>query len=367
MIVYHLRTLTPLALTLTLACQDSTADSSENKNLKAVIDPDATRVETQIVTRQNTTLKIQLPGEIEGYRDAKVASAQGGLVEAVRVQEGDRVEAGASMASINRQVAEAQLQQAKAQLTLAEHNAKVAQKAGKSLSQTRRIQAETQLKSAEAAHRLAQIAANRSRLPAPFAGIVSQVGIEEGEVAAPGFPLIRLVDIDRVKVSLSISDRDIRFVQPNAKALVLIEGGSQRIEAVISRVSPTANMETRTFIAEIDLPNPKGHLLPGMMVTVRIQESTNKEEITIPQYALVTKLKDNGVFVVEKGRAVWRPLELGGFLEHDLIVKAGLEDGDELVTRGHRDINEGDRLLVVKSDAKTKKVARANEDLDSEP
>ena len=92
MIVYHLRTLTPLALTLTLACQDSTADSSENKNLKAVIDPDATRVETQIVTRQNTTLKIQLPGEIEGYRDAKVASAQGGLVEAVRVQEGDRVE-----------------------------------------------------------------------------------------------------------------------------------------------------------------------------------------------------------------------------------------------------------------------------------
>jgi membrane fusion protein, multidrug efflux system len=307
------------------------------------------RVETVKVEPSYPLLKIYLPGEIEGYRDAKLSTTQGGMVEAVKVQAGQLVKAGTSLALIGREVAEARQRQAKAQLDLAQHRLDVAKAAGKSLAKTRRVEAQTQFDSAEAAYHLAALTARRCLLLAPFDGVVSQIAIEVGEVVAPGMPLIRLVQIDRVKATMSISDRDIRLVQPGVPSLIRLEGGGDAIEGQINRISPTANLKTRTFIAETDLDNKDHRLLPGMMVSAQIRVRSQDKRITIPQDTLITRSHGNGVFVVKEGVARWRDLKLGSLIGHELIIEEGLEAGESVVMRGHRELNDGDRVVVVQT------------------
>jgi len=349
------RTLTPTLLSLLLfagsGCQeDATASQvSPTSAPEKRLDERAQRVEILNVQPKSQTLTLTLPGEVEGSRDALLSSATGGYVEKVLVKKGDLVPRGSELAWVNKSIADAQLTQAEAQLRLANHDLKVVQSAGSSISKSRKVQAEAQQAIAQAQHTMATLQAERARMQAPFRGVVAAADLEKGEVAAPGQPLLRLVNIDTVKISVSISDRDIKWVKPGVKARVYLDGGSKALDAQVSRVTPAADLETRTFIAEIDVPNPDRALMPGMMATTAIESAGSGESLVIPQYALLTRREGNGVFVVEEGKAVWRPLVIEALMGHELIVSSGLKTGDQVILRGHRELNDGEPVLVVRN------------------
>jgi len=74
----------------------------------------------------------------------------------------------------------------------------------------------------------------------------------------------------------------VRWVRPGAKATVLLDGGAVIREATVTRVSPAADLKTRTFVAEIDLPNKDRTLAPGMMVSVLVERTAEDDAITVP-------------------------------------------------------------------------------------
>ena len=333
------------------ACQQDATASQETgtKSVEKRLDERAQRVEILNVTAKRQALTLTLPGEVQGSRDALLASQTGGYVEKVLVQKGEFVKKGAELAWVNKSIAEAQLAQAQAQLKLANHDLKVVKSAGSSVSKSRKVQAEAQQVIAEAQHTMATLQAERARMRAPFRGVIASADLETGEVAAPGQPLLRLVNVDTVKVSVSISDRDIRWVKPGVKATVYLDGGSQTLKAKVARVTPAADLETRTFIAEIDVPNPDRSLMPGMMATTAIESISAGQSLAIPQYALLTRREGNGVFVVENNKAVWRPLTIEALMGHELIVSSGLKAGDQVILKGHRELNDGEPVMVVKN------------------
>jgi RND family efflux transporter MFP subunit len=344
------------------ACQqDATASqTSDMPKEEKRLDERAQRVEILNVQPKKQTLTLTLPGEVEGSRDALLSSATGGYVEKVLVQKGELVKRGTELAWVNKSIADAQLAQAEAQLKLANHDLKVVNSAGGSISKSRKVQAEAQQTIAEAQHTMASLQAERARMRAPFRGVVAAADLETGEVAAPGQPLLRLVNVDTVKISLSISDRDIKWVKPGVSATVYLDGGSKAIKAEVTRVTPAADLETRTFIAEIDVPNPERTLMPGMMATTAIESTSAGQSLVIPQYALLTRREGNGVFIVEDNRAVWRPLVVEALMGHELIVASGLQAGDQVIMKGHRELNHGEPVLVVKN-AGTESPAQAVE------
>ena len=344
-------TILSLSLFVASGCQEEATASQEKRDAPAEkrLDERAQRVEILNVQPKKQTLTLTLPGEVEGSRDALLSSATGGYVEKVLVQKGDMVKRGAELAWVNKSIADAQLAQAEAQLKLANHDLKVVQSAGSSISKSRKVQAEAQQAIAQAQHTMASLQAERARMQAPFRGVVAAADLEKGEVAAPGQPLLRLVNVDVVKISVSISDRDIKWVKPGVSARVYLDGGSKAIDAKVTRVTPAADLETRTFIAEIDVPNPDRQLMPGMMATTAIQSEGDGESLVIPQYALLTRREGNGVFVVEGNKATWRPLVVEALMGHELIVSSGLNAGDQVILRGHRELNDGEPVLVVRN------------------
>lgn len=308
----------------------------------------AVRVEVAVMSESRPSLDLTLPGEVEGSRQAMLASPNGGYVERVLADVGDRVKNGQSLAWVNKSMLDVQLQQAKVQLEMATTDLEMVERAGKSLPKARQDTARFQKQAAEAQYELARINAERAVVRAPFAGVIAERKIEKGEVLPPGGPVMRIVSMDPLQISLSVSDRDVINLKKGMAAKVMTEGGSSIHEGVIERISPAADLNTRTFEVVVDVKNPDGRLLPGMIATVRMAVAVESDEVAIPQHVLVTSLDGNGVFLEENGAAVWRPLKLGRVVRGQVIVESGLSPGDRVIVTGHRELQNGDPLLVAR-------------------
>jgi membrane fusion protein (multidrug efflux system) len=336
---------------LAAACADAEGKKApQQASQKVAPKTRAVRVEVATIAESRPSLQLVLPGEVEGSRESTLASPAGGYVERVLIDVGDRVKQGQSLAWVNKSILDVQLQHAKVQLDLATIEHQMAQRAGSSVPLARRGAADYGRQAAEAQYKLAEINAERAVVRAPFAGVIAERYVEQGEVLPPGGRVVRVVALDPLHVSLSVSDRDVVSLKPGMPAKVTAgAGSSQLFDAKIVRVSPAADLETRTFEVLVEVPEQEGRLRPGMIATVRVGVSMEDDRLAIPQHVLVTRLEGNGVFVEEEGTAKWRPLELGPVVRGQVVVESGISAGDRVVVTGHRELQDGDPLLIARN------------------
>ena len=121
---------------------------------------------------------------------------------------------------------------------------------------------------------------------------------------------------------------------------------SRTYEGAISRVSPAADLRTRSFPVEVEVPNPERELMPGMIARVRVERPIAENATVVPQDWIVTRRDQRGVFLVSESTAVWRDVQLGQVIHDQVVVTQGLEPGDRIVVTGHRDLVDGDPLII---------------------
>ena len=329
------------------AASDTSAASADKASTSV------TRVETAVVNPSSASLTLELPGEVEPYRDAHLAAALGGFVERVSVKSGDQVKKGQLLALVDSASRSAQTRLTKVELDTAKREFERAKGLGTALARAQLEAAQSRYEAAKAAHHAASVQASRAVIHAPFSGVVAKVDIEEGEVAAPGAPLIRVVQLRPAKVTVSLSDRDVLMVKEGMKASISTDARATVFEGKVAHVHPAADTKTRSFIAEIEVPNEGGELLPGMIASVKIASEVSGEQIVIAQDWLVTKPNQLGAFIaVSRGEggavATWRNIEVGPIVGNQVVIRKGLKASDELVITGHRELKDGDRLLVAR-------------------
>ena len=305
------------------------------------------RVEVAEVQPTAAALDLSLTGEVEGAEDARLASALGGYVESVRVRSGDTVQKGQLLVAVDRALYGAAYDQAKAQRDLAETELGRLEQMGDAVSPSQVSQAATQLAVAEASLKQASVRLRRASVVAPFAGVVSDVAVSEGEVAGPGNPVVRLVQLDPVKVIAQISDRDVVTLTPGMPAIVSAAAIGTQLTGEVVQVSPIGNGNTRSFEVEISVDNPDRVLLPGMVTRVSLTRDLG-QEIVLPQDWVISKREGHGVFVESGGTASWTPVTLGQVLHNQVIVEDGLQPGQRVIMTGHRELLDGDEVLVAR-------------------
>ena len=338
-----------LSSLLLAACGQPAASETAQQRAAVTPPPDASvRVELATLTPTAAETLVTLPGEIEAVRDADVASAMGGLVQAVLVDEGDRVSTGQTLARIDVDLHQATLKQALAQREGAQAEVERTSRLGDLATQTQIVNAAVQLKVAEAGVAQAQARLDRATVRAPFAGVVAHVGLEKGEVAGPGSLVARIVKLDPAQVSLAVPDRDVVTLRVGDRAQVTTHARSGVVDGRVSHISPAANLKTRAFRVVVDVPNPGVDLLPGMIAQVQVARTLADHALVIPQDWVVTRLADQGVFIAEDGVARWRAVTLGDVVRDQVVVTGGVDEGDQLVVTGHRDLVDGDQLLVAR-------------------
>ena len=341
------------ALLLLAGCAKDEQESSgaaAGSSPKQAPSTTATRVEVAAIQVTQPTLRITRPGEVQGAREATLASALGGFVEAVKVESGDRIEKGKPVAYVDSSIHNAQAKVTKVELGIARRDLARLEKLGKSVAEMRVDAARSQVERAEAQHALSQARQSRAVIRAPFSGSIVDLQIERGEVVSPGMPLGRLIQLDPVHVTVSVADRDIASLEVGGQATVTAAGAPMPVTGRIHRIEPAADLQTRTFMVEVEVENKEQRLLPGMIARVSFDRQGPSDSLLLPQDFLVTQLDGNGVFVADKDdKARWRPLELGNIIGSQVEITSGLSPGERVVIKGHRGLSEGDQLMITRN------------------
>lgn len=337
-----------LALPLLAACHFAAADVNTEPPPE-LPSAESTRVEVVTVQPSSSEIELTLPGEVIGSRDVVLAAPAGGMVESVKVRRGETVRKGQSLMRVDAEMAAAQLAQAEAREAQARSEYE-RQKALDDLSSEFAIEnARLNHQVAEAGLLQARAAYNRAALSAPFAGTVADLYVEAGAYTGPGQPVARLVDLDPIRITLAVADRDVVSLTEGMEVDVRTNARAGLFSGTISHVGPAADLETRAFPVEVSVPNPDRVLLPGMIAQVRAHRELASDALIVPQEWIVTTRTEQGVFVEQDGHAQWRVVELGEVSGNQVEVRSGLSVGDRVIITGQRGLKAGESILVART------------------
>lgn len=338
-----------LAGALLSACNNAQAGKDiEPEPAAAPPEAAAARVEVATIAQTDARLDVTIPGEVQGYRDSTLASTSGGPVERLTVEEGDSVKQGQVLAHVNTAAYQIQLEQVEAEIAQAEKDLERAKRLGDTIPAAEREQQETNLRLLRVKKKMTLLELGRSIIRAPFAGVVARVAVEIGEVVGPAAPVVRVVQIQPIKVVLSVPDREVVALEPGTEVQISVPAHSSVVPGKIARVSPASDLDTRAFSAEVEADNASRTLLPGMIASVRVERTLQSGAVVIPQHWLVTGRDEIGVFLEKKGVARWRRVQTGRVVRDQVVITEGIGTGDRVVITGHRALADGDPIMVTR-------------------
>jgi RND family efflux transporter MFP subunit len=188
-----------------------------------------------------------------------------------------------------------------------------------------------------------------SVIRAPFSGIVVKKFSNEAEIVSsvmPSRPILWLMKIDRVKVEVEIPDVKIMVVRKGTPVDVKIDALPGKLfEGNVSRVNAMVDPISRNFKVEIDIPNSKHIVKPGMFARITVKTDVVKDTIIVPQKALVVDDAGNdAVFVLNDNEAVIKRVTVGVSNANMVEIRDGLKDGEKVIVTGNYGLEEGTKV-----------------------
>jgi len=375
--------------------------------------PKPKAVQMSKIERQDLQAKVSANGKVQATKKVDISATVPGQVVQLAVKEGDIVKKGqfllqldsanyratargsqSSMEALQKELdaAGANLEQAKADFTRAERN-----HAAGILSDADLQRARTAVTSGEASilatqHRIDQARAavegttdtlSKTTIRAPMDGVVTAKRIEEGEVAVigvqnqPGTVLLTISDMSVVEAEMEIDETSIPAVALGQEARVHIDAyPNQTFDGLVTEVgnspiaaAPGVNTEAIKFKVKVQLKNPPASIKPGLSVQADILTGFRSKVLTVPLQAMVVRdaevkpdaaktsagapKEEEGVYLVENGKAVFRAVKTGLLGELSIEVVEGIKEGDTLITgpfRILRDLKAGEQVRAERPD-----------------
>jgi RND family efflux transporter MFP subunit len=338
---------------------------------------------------------LDATGYVVARRMATVSAKITGKVREVLIEEGQKVEAGQVMARLDpidadaqRELATARLGSARSQVDstqaqLREAEANAVRMAGlvkqQLVSKAQYDQAIAQRDSLRAqltmAQRNAKVAVDQLSIAgngvddtvvrAPFAGVIIAKAAQPGEIVSPfsaggGFTrtgIGTIVDMDSLEVEVDVSESYIGRVQPKMPVEAVLNAYPDwRIPAEVIAIIPTADRAKATVKVRIALKSRDARIVPDMGVRVSFLERNPPATATaavphvqVPAAALRQDGSQDIVFVLKDGKAERRAVKLGGNLGEDRQVFSGLSGGEEVIVEAPNTLKDGDAVRVAES------------------
>ncbi len=318
-----------------------------------------------VVVRTNNETKKYI-GMLKAHLDATLVAKVSGTIVAQPVAHGSFVKKGEMILHIDDIVYQAQVKSAKAMIAQTEAELKFTKKnferqkqlyKQKATSETTYEEAQknylttlARLNNYKAQLILAEDSLRDTRVCAPFDGRIGKVILSPGNHVSPGKELVRLVTISPVNVDFSISSRDflemfgsMDALKAKGKAYIeLADGSKYPGDGRIIFMSNSVDTNTDTIEIRASFDNPKGKLIPGGLVTVRLGLRTPPRMPSVPVSAVLNSKQGSFVYVIGKDkRAIRRAVTLGPVVGNYQFIAKGLKAGETVVSGGSNKVFPG--------------------------
>ncbi len=326
-------------------------------------------VEVALARLTPVVVEVPLTGTVTARDRASLSARVSGLVSAMHVTEGDWVDKGALLVSLDPALEKLGLMEAKAASAEAravlaetrrrrEEARRLGPRKGIAESEIRASEAqveiaETKLERLLAAERYKQELVVRHDVYAPFTGVVARRLAEEGEWVDTGTPVLELVGTENLRLDLRVPQEHYPAINGDTRVSVRLDAmPSRSIDGHISAKVPVSDTGSRTFLLRVQLPSSEGDITPGMSAQARLRIPGSERVLTVPRDAVlrdaygasrVWSLKDvDGAPV-----ATQHTVQVGRSFEGNTELRNGLEPGVRVVVRGNETLREGQPVRVV--------------------
>jgi membrane fusion protein (multidrug efflux system) len=304
------------------------------------------RVETVVVGMRAVPRSITLTGTLLARREAAVAADANGKIIAVNVERGDDVKKGSPLVRLDRRSAtlieaEASAQAAAAdrQRSLAEVECARARRLfdGGAINRAEYDRATAQCEAAahtaaaaQARRRMADKSLGDAIVRAPFDGVIAERLVNEGEFVRPESRVATIVDLDSLRVELSVPEAAIAALTPGAEVRFQVASfPGETFRARVKRIGAAVRRPSRDLIVEAELTNPGRKLRPGMFAVAEVEIGQTSLPV-VPATSLREADGSQRLFVVVDGHAEER-LVRAAAAGDQIAVSAGVRAGERVV------------------------------------
>jgi len=296
--------------------------------------------------------RINLPGSIEAWTTLSLLSKLNGTVEEILVREGQKVKKGDVLARIDSEDYRIAMERAKAAYDLAKAEyARDKAIYAKGVIPTAELDTnKTGMQTAKADYENAELQYSRCTVTAPMNGIVRKLDAKVGLQLAVGDPLAEILEIDRLKAVVGIPESDVTAVRGLDTVDISLQAlKDRRITGKVHFLSSSPETVARIFRLELAIDNADGDILPGMFIRADVVKNTVANAVVIPFYSVISRNNQQYVYI-EKDSVVQKKNVKLGIMEGWLVqVTDGLAVGDSILVEGHRDVEDKQKVKVVKS------------------
>jgi RND family efflux transporter MFP subunit len=316
-------------------------------------------VEAATVGRRDLAPAFSFSANLEALWTTDVSTKADGRIERLFVEEGDAVTAGMTVARLDvnelaAQVmqAEGQVLQARATLEQNELNFQrmdlLYQKNAVSahtldVARTQRDLARGGVQAAQGNVMLLKARLDNANIISPLNGVVIKRHVQAGTFSKAGIAIFTVADVSTLLAKAVVGEAQISELSVGTPVKITVNAlRDQQYKGIVTRLSPAASVPTRTFTAEVSIPNPNNELKVGMYANAEIAGQIRNKVLAIPEGALVMREDQKTVFVVLEGNKVMqRVLKLGDAAGGWVEVHEGVQEGDRIVVAGQHKLKDG--------------------------
>jgi len=322
------------------------------------------------VTREDLFNELPVYAEFRPYEEVELHAKVSGYVTEMKVDFGDRVKTGQLLATLEVPELQAQLTNAIAVLRRTEAEYKVAHLYNTRLAQAAKETpgsvapqdldaAEARDDTADAAVAAAKAEVDRfrtlvgyTRITAPFGGVITHRYVDPGTLIQAGttsdtqsLPLVRVSDNYHLRLDFPVEVKYVKNVHVGDVVQVQVESlGNRTISGAITRATYKVNEATRTMTTEIEVPNPKLELVPGMYATVLLPLERRPQALAIPIQAIPPGQTSSVYVINDRNEIEERPVTLGLETPTKVEVLSGLKEGEKVLVGTRSQVQPGQKV-----------------------
>ena len=301
---------------------------------------------------KNTAVEQKITSTVVAFEETHLSPALQGRIRSVKVEVNDHVKKGQLLVEMDRtQLEQTRLQYEQLKTDLARMD---------TLLQYGSIteQAYDQMKSqVETTELILKNLEENTLLRAPYSGIITGKHFNDGELFSPTpntpagkAALVSLIQINPVKLMVNLSEKSLPLVKKGMKASVSTEVyPGENFQGTVFRIHPTISAATRTFIAEVQVPNKNEKLLPGMFARVNLKLG-EADALIVPAISVMqqTGTNERYIMVHENGKAKKVTVQIVTRHDDQLEISSpSIQGGEELIYAGQSRLENGDPVNVV--------------------
>jgi membrane fusion protein, multidrug efflux system len=326
-----------------IAVSISAAEAEDNKS--APVPVEAAKVVAAPLSEQVTAI-----GTLFSNEAVTVSSEIPGRLQEIHFQEGQPIDKGAPLFTLDDSVYRAQLDDAEAKLKLAEQT----NKRTSALFTNKYATAQSADESASnvavntAAVELARVQLEKAHIVAPFSGIVGLRRVSVGEYITAGQALVNLEAIDPVKADFRVPEKFLPAIRVGQTIRIKVDAFPEdSFEGKVYAIDPRLDVAGRSLLVRAVVPNGDQRLRPGLFARVTVLLQLKEDALSVPEQAIVPQGDSQFVFKIVDGKVHLTKVVTGTRRDGRVEIVEGLAPGDQVVTAGQLKIRDGTPVSVV--------------------